>query len=421
MTLALLIMAVGGAWAQSTYTVTFAANSNTKTVENVTLPKTFQCSYDNADGELDLILKELYGWTGDKTKTFCDGETTPNSSDENKVVAGNDNGDHYITIDNVFEGTVTITGYYVVNSLVMETPYSLEISIAAAAAAEPTEWDLTSEDGKTWTLAATPAFDVELEVEYETELALSETTDNSAALTEWDGYEADVTVTRTLTAGMWNTLAVPFDISAANFATLQNLLTTLGGSIVVKQLGSSEFDAGTLTLNFTNATSIEAGKPYLVKVSSSVNLATLPATLAALSLANPFAGVTISKTPVPTETTYADFIPTLGLTEVSGDTKEILFVGSGNKLTHPSTLPGNMKGFRGYFKLKGDAVSANGFSLNLGDETTGIHSIDNGQLTIDNSVYDLQGRRVQTSNLNSQTSNLKRGVYIVNGKKVIIK
>ena len=164
MTLALLIMAVGGAWAQSTYTVTFAANSNTKTVENVTLPKTFQCSYGYGDGELDLILKELYGWTGDNT--FCDGETPLNSSDENKVVAGNDNGDHYITINNVFEGTVTITGYYVVNSVVIETPYSLEISIAAAAAAEPTEWDLTSQDGKVWTLASMPGFDVELEVEY---------------------------------------------------------------------------------------------------------------------------------------------------------------------------------------------------------------------------------------------------------------
>ncbi len=54
-------------------------------------------------------------------------------------------------------------------------------------------------------------------------------------------------------------------------------------------------------------------------------------------------------------------------------------------------------------------------------ETTGIISIEHGTLNIDHSVYDLQGRRVQTSNLNSQTSNLKRGVYIVNGKKVIIK
>ena len=65
-----------------------------------------------------------------------------------------------------------------------------------------------------WTLASMPAYDVELEVEYETALALSETTDNSAALTEWDGYEADVTLTRTLKKDGWNTLAVPFNVSS---------------------------------------------------------------------------------------------------------------------------------------------------------------------------------------------------------------
>lgn len=164
MTLALLIMAVSGAWAANTYTITFAANGNTKTVENVTLPKTFQCSYDNADGELDLILKELYGWSwsGNSNQTFCDPGTTPQSSDNNKVVAGNDNGNHYITINNVFEGTVTITGTFVVNNN-GDKPYSLDISIVAIP---PTEWDLTSQDGKNWILDKMPASNIELQVEY---------------------------------------------------------------------------------------------------------------------------------------------------------------------------------------------------------------------------------------------------------------
>ena len=48
----------------------------------------------------------------------------------------------------------------------------------------------------------------------------------------------------------------------------------------------------------------------------------------------------------------------------------------------------------------------------LFDEATGIEAIDNGQLTIDNVVYDLQGRRVAQP---------AKGLYIVNGKKVIIK
>ena len=48
----------------------------------------------------------------------------------------------------------------------------------------------------------------------------------------------------------------------------------------------------------------------------------------------------------------------------------------------------------------------------LFDEATGIEAIDNGQLTIDNVVYDLQGRRV---------SQPMKGLYIVNGKKYIKK
>ena len=161
LTLALLLTAVGGAWAQDTYNVTFKANNKTTTVENVTLPKTFQCSYNNADGDLDLILKELYGWTGDSDETVCANWSTPKSSDANKVVAGKNGNDHYITINNVFEGTVTITGDYIVDLEL--TQYSLEISIA-----EPTEWSLTpDETGKKWILAEMPASNIELQVEYE--------------------------------------------------------------------------------------------------------------------------------------------------------------------------------------------------------------------------------------------------------------
>ena len=50
-------------------------------------------------------------------------------------------------------------------------------------------------------------------------------------------------------------------------------------------------------------------------------------------------------------------------------------------------------------------------SIVFSEETDGIKSIKNGKMTIDNSVYDLQGRRVET---------MKKGsLYIVNGKKVV--
>ncbi|MBO4551370.1 MAG: Omp28-related outer membrane protein, partial [Bacteroidaceae bacterium] len=56
------------------------------------------------------------------------------------------------------------------------------------------------------------------------------------------------------------------------------------------------------------------------------------------------------------------------------------------------------------------------FNTAMGDitEATGITTIDNGQLTIDNSVYDLSGRRIQGSQL-------PKGIYIVGGKKIVRK
>ena len=101
MTLALLITAVGGAWADgdTKYTVTFKANGNTKTVENVTLPHTF---------ELDPIITELYpslsGGHGSPAGTSASGNTN--------VTAYNNNSKHYATISASFEGAVTVTGQF---------------------------------------------------------------------------------------------------------------------------------------------------------------------------------------------------------------------------------------------------------------------------------------------------------------------
>jgi hypothetical protein len=233
---------------------------------------------------------------------------------------------------------------------------------------------------------------------------LQETTDNSTWLSG-NSEPADIRLSRTLQTGGWNTFCSPFSISSTD-------LTAMG--ITAKTLSSSTFDAGSglLTLIFADAASIEAGKPYLVKVDATVQNPT-------------FEGVTTVSTTTTTETTYADFVPTLGLTEVTGNTQNILFVGSGNKLLHPTSLPANMKGFRSYFLLKGDAAAqTRSFSMDFGDgETTGIISIENGQTATDKAVYDLQGRRV--------SGTAQKGVYVMrsaegrlqgkNGKKVIIK
>ena len=163
-----------------------------------------------------------------------------------------------------------------------------------------------------------------------------------------------------------------------------------------------------LSLTFATVTSLEAGKPYLVKVGTNVENPT-------------FEGVTISSTATTTETTAVDFIPTLGVTAITADAQSILFLSAGNRLYNPAAANSQqIKGFRAYFLLKGDAASARSFSLDFGDgETTGIREMEDGKWKMENGSYDLQGRRVESSIFNSQSSILKKGVYIINGTKKV--
>ena len=93
-----------------------------------------------------------------------------------------------------------------------------------------------------------------------TPVSLADNSNNSTTISNSNGYLANVTLQgRTLYMdGAWNTLCLPFSMD--NFTG-----TPLEGA-TVKTLASTDFNNGTLTMNFTdNQTSIEAGKPYLVK------------------------------------------------------------------------------------------------------------------------------------------------------------
>ena len=221
---------------------------------------------------------------------------------------------------------------------------------------------------------------------------LKETNDNSTWLSG-NSEPANIRLDRTLQTGGWNTFCSPFSISSTD-------LTAMG--ITAKTLSSSTFDnaTGKLTLNFANATSIEAGKPYLVKVNATVQNPT-------------FENVPTVSTTTPTETTYADFIPVMSPTNLTGGDKTVLFVSGGNSLTYPSGN-GNINGFRAYFKLK-DVAAAAAYTFDMSfDNTTGIQSVSDVRRQMSDAWYTLDGRKLQ-----GQPTT--KGVYIVNGKKTIIK
>ncbi len=268
-----------------------------------------------------------------------------------------------------------------------------------AAAAPAPAIPVTDLGSNTWQFTM-PDYAVVANIEYDTDLELREENVNTTVLADWDGYEADVTMHRTLKAGSWNALTMPYALSSL----FLNLMKEEYGITAVKELTGATLDGSTLNLTFEDATSIEAGKPYLVKVENDLDFSKLA-----------MANVTVSKTLQPVTFTYVDFVPTLGKTTIEGsDPKSVLFMTSDNTLKSPSELPANMNGFCAYFQLKGDAVNATSFKLDLGEgEATGIKSMDIEHSTLNiEHCYDLQGRRVAQP---------KKGVYIQNGKKVVIK
>lgn len=118
-----------------------------------------------------------------------------------------------------------------------------------------------------------------------------------------------------------------------------------------------------------------------------------------------------------------DFIGTyVNMGSTPFTTKDYFFVTNSDKLTRVSRTGMKMvlKGYRAYFHDSSDA-GAKSFTVSIGDsEATGIDDMaaDEGN----HDVYDLQGRKVVSGLSWSEAKHLLRqGVYIVNGKRMIVK
>ena len=133
-----------------------------------------------------------------------------------------------------------------------------------------------------------------------------------------------------------------------------------------------------------------------------------------------FHGVTIRNITGDVATDYADFVGCYSPVHIDGEDKSILYLGAENKLYYPNAAM-TINAFRSYFRLKGiTAGDVTNARLFFGDDTTGIVGLDNlTNSRLNNSVYDLQGRKV--SPLTSHPSPLKKGVYIYNGRKIVLK
>lgn len=223
-------------------------------------------------------------------------------------------------------------------------------------------------------------------------LTLDENADDTNTKIEANkGKTVDVTLTRSLKAGVWNTICLPFDVTAEQ---IKNILKAEG---MVREYADDDATAQTITFKKVEG-NMKAGEPYLIKPTEDIT-----------SLA--FEGVTITAIEGNLQGKAYGIRGTLGKYAMNTDGTE-LFLNAAGKFVAPAAATNTMKGFRAYFMVPKGA-SAAAININIDGETTGINNIETNA-TVNGKVYNLNGQYVGNS-----LNGLKKGIYVVNGKKVI--
>lgn len=198
-------------------------------------------------------------------------------------------------------------------------------------------------------------------------------------------------VTRNLVAGL-NTICLPFNVAASEFGSV------FGDADAKAYKFASVEDK---KLCFEEATSIEAGVPYLLNVAQAHEIGNV--------------GEVEILVEEPKAVTL-DGVTFKGTFNVKVLDEKNLFLGKDGNLKVPASTEGNnnkLKGMRAFFVLP-EATTA--YSLSFGGETTGIQAVEGEKAEKAQGVYTLSGVKVADN-----TANLAKGLYIVNGKKFIQK
>ena len=221
----------------------------------------------------------------------------------------------------------------------------------------------------------------------------------------------DVRVKRTITAGNWSTICLPFAMTEAQ------VKAAFGNDVELADFTGYETtengdDIESITVNFDDVTAIEVNHPYIIKVSSAVTEFTADGVTIAPE-DNPCVeydnGLTGKKRKVLgtfAGTYVADF-------DFYNEAENYPLFISQNKFYYATENTNHMKAFRAYFDFVDNLPEVEGAEsrifMHIGDKVTGIRSI---RQTSDGSYYDLQGRRVVKPG---------KGLYVKDGRKVVVK
>ena len=232
--------------------------------------------------------------------------------------------------------------------------------------------------------------------------------ENSTTLPEASDGETEIKVKRTIKANQWNTICFPFAMTEAQ------VYEAFGEDVQVAEFIEYEStdDLTSINVIFDEALLAEDGfmanYPYIIKTSKNITEFMVTSVIEP-DEENAVAEFTNGRNGSRKEV-YGTFYGTL---KAGGKVPaNCLFLNGGDFWY--STGQSNIKAFRGYFDFVDGLASLENAASNakmvFRGETTDIKDVT--VETANDDMYDLQGRRIV---------NPDKGIYIKNGKKVVIK
>lgn len=215
--------------------------------------------------------------------------------------------------------------------------------------------------------------------------------------------DISISLNRKLVKGAWNTICLPFDVSAAQAKS------AFGSDVKIAAL-NNESKGNTLMFEDKTAEGIKAAMPYLI----------MPSEVKADDMYE-FYNVSIkpeNTAPAATVSTSDGFAfkgiyNKVDITQDINNSKSYAaFLGANNTLFKAKS-GSTTKGFRAYFAIP-NSTATSALRVVVDGNATSIKNINCGVVESDDAVYNLQGQRVDARSL-------MPGLYIKAGKKFVVR
>lgn len=230
-------------------------------------------------------------------------------------------------------------------------------------------------------------------------ISLSESEENTIETKS----DVNISLNRKLVKGAWNTICLPFDVSAAQAKS------AFGTDVRIAAL-NAESKGNTLMFDNKTAEGIKAAVPYLIMPSEVkaddkyefYNVSIKPENAALASAVSTLDGFA-----------FKGIYNKVDITQDFNNSKSYAaFLGANNTLFKAKS-GSTTKGFRAYFAIP-NSTATSALRVVVDGNATSIKNINCGVVESDDAVYNLQGQRVDARSL-------MPGLYIKAGKKFVVR